>query len=104
MDVAHTARWSLFRERFDHGSVVARVIPLAEGRAQIEVYDEAVALDSLDDPDGIDAAEARVKNTYGTGKMLRFIRAVKAACPNVVEWVYERVSGSAAFHGEKVRR
>ena len=85
----------------DKGVVVVRVQPVdIENRvASVSVYERECAIASI----GIKDADAhllpvmdKARNRFGTGRILRILRAVRAASPEVKSWVYERKSGSNA--------
>lgn len=82
------------------GAVWALVWPEGAGAARIAIYEQDMALAARDHPEvillhGSSPEERRAKNRFGTGQMLRVIREVRRAYPDVRFWLYDRVSGAA---------
>lgn len=88
-----------FYHRFDTGLGVvwAVVYPGRAASATVAVYEDAAARASvgLDDDEAMERGEAvAARNRFGTGVMLRVLRAVRDATPSVRRWFYERKSGA----------
>lgn len=81
------------------GTVWAVVHRLGNAEAGLDVYEQDAALASRGLTDDVahqlpQAVAAR--NRFGTGLMLRAMKIVRAATPDVRRWVYERKSGANA--------
>lgn len=76
----------------ERGSVVALVRPIADGTADVEIYEEAACRSC-----GDEATWALARNRFGTGLMLRITREIVRRFPLVTTWAWERMGGVRPF-------
>ena len=81
----------VFTVRYDtpKGAVVVAIKELGPGVAELSVYELEAAIHGSASLEGLCA-----RNRFGTGLILRILRSVKAATPNIRQWVFDRNGGA----------
>ncbi len=86
--------------RFDAGHtgvVWAIVSPVDAGRARVDVAEETSAISSRGESVLSDRTREMMRaarNRFGVRRVLGMMRYVVASCPDVHEWVVDRISGA----------
>ena len=96
-----------FRFATPKGAVWAVVTRHGDGRASIDVSEEACALSAKDERDGLSdrtrSLMVLARNSFGTATVLRMMREVVAQYPDVREWVVDRITGANREKARVVR-
>ena len=89
------------------GTIWVRIADEGKGVGSVSVYEQESAVAALELED-YEARELPVtlaaRNKFGTGRMLRIFRAVKAAMPEITTWITDNREKSGTFAGRKHER
>lgn len=100
-----SGQWPV-RCQFDNGAVWFIVSNYDGESADLYVYDEDVLKATRDNPALVDTHESHydilAKNKFGSGRILRALRALRSSFPTVKFWKYKRESG-ATTRAERTR-